>query len=155
MIMSRKCFPAGIWRLYNVVPTSMQRHDVASTLIRRCITYGHMTFIQRRTNVDATSRRCIDVDTTLYKRHMPAGNAITMEHNLPMTSTRKVNKLWRIVRIRNKTTKIKITNSVLYLRDDHNAMLFNSYPAPWENCFPRSTFDSIWLQISSNPNLAT
>ena len=28
---------------------------------------------QRRINVDATSRRCIDVDPTLYKRHMPAG----------------------------------------------------------------------------------
>ena len=29
--------PACTWRLYNVVLTSMQRHDVASTLIRRCI----------------------------------------------------------------------------------------------------------------------
>ena len=27
--------PAGKWRLYNVASTSMQRHDVASTLIRR------------------------------------------------------------------------------------------------------------------------
>ena len=34
---------------------------------------GHMTFIQRRINVDATSWRCIDVGTTLYKRHMSAG----------------------------------------------------------------------------------
>ena len=32
----------------------------------------HMKFIQRRINVDATSWRCIDVITTLYKRHMPA-----------------------------------------------------------------------------------
>ena len=30
-----------------------------------------MTFIQRRTNVDATSWRCIDVNATLYKRHVP------------------------------------------------------------------------------------
>ena len=30
-------YPAGTWRLYNVVSTSMQRHDVASTLSRRCI----------------------------------------------------------------------------------------------------------------------
>ena len=29
--------PAGTWRLYNVGSTSMQRHDVASTLRRRCI----------------------------------------------------------------------------------------------------------------------
>ena len=29
--------PAGTWRLYNVVSTSMQRHDVASTLGLRCI----------------------------------------------------------------------------------------------------------------------
>ena len=28
-------YPAGTWRLYNVVSTSMQRHDVASTLMRR------------------------------------------------------------------------------------------------------------------------
>ena len=30
-------FPADIWRLYNVASTSIQRHDVASTLKRRCI----------------------------------------------------------------------------------------------------------------------
>ena len=29
--------PAGTWRKYNVASTSMQRHDVASTLMRRCI----------------------------------------------------------------------------------------------------------------------
>ena len=29
--------PADTWRLYNVVSTSMQRHDVASTLRQRCI----------------------------------------------------------------------------------------------------------------------
>ena len=29
--------PASKWRLYNVAATSMQRHDVASTLRRRCI----------------------------------------------------------------------------------------------------------------------
>ena len=31
-----------------------------------------MTFLQRRINVDATSRRCIDVDSTLNIRHVPA-----------------------------------------------------------------------------------
>ena len=34
---------------------------------------GHMTFKQRRLNVDATSWRCIDVEATLYKREVPAG----------------------------------------------------------------------------------
>ena len=29
---------------------------------------GHLTVIERRINVDATSWRCIDVDTTLFKR---------------------------------------------------------------------------------------
>ena len=29
--------PVGTRRLYNVISTSMQRHDVASTLRRRCI----------------------------------------------------------------------------------------------------------------------
>ena len=34
----RSCtYPAGTWRLYNVISTSMQRHDVASTLRRLCI----------------------------------------------------------------------------------------------------------------------
>ena len=33
-----------------------------------------VTLRQRRINVDATSWRCIDVDTTLYKRHVPAGS---------------------------------------------------------------------------------
>ena len=33
---------------------------------------GHATLRQRRINVDAISWRCIDVDATLYKRHLPA-----------------------------------------------------------------------------------
>ena len=32
-----------------------------------------MTFIQRRLNVYATSWRCIDVEATLYRRHVSAG----------------------------------------------------------------------------------
>ena len=32
-----------------------------------------MPFMQRRLNVDATSWRCIDVEATLHKRHVPAG----------------------------------------------------------------------------------
>ena len=39
----------------------------------RSIPNEHMTFIQRRINVDATSWRCIDVYATSYKRHVPAG----------------------------------------------------------------------------------
>ena len=34
---------------------------------------GHMTFIQSRLNVDATSGLCIDVEATLYRRHVAAG----------------------------------------------------------------------------------
>ena len=44
----------------------MQR-DVASTYPS-----GHMTYIQRRINVDATLR-CIDVNAMLHTRHVPAG----------------------------------------------------------------------------------
>ena len=33
----------------------------------------HMTLIQRRLNVDATSWHCIEVELTLYKHHVPAG----------------------------------------------------------------------------------
>ena len=32
--------------------------------------------IQRRPNIDATSWRCIDVETTLYKRRLPAGGEL-------------------------------------------------------------------------------
>ena len=38
-----------------------------------------MTAIQRRLNVDATSWRCIDVETTLYKRHVPAWYVLKFE----------------------------------------------------------------------------
>ena len=34
----------------------------------------HMTSIQRRLNVNATSWRYIDIETTLYKRYVPAGH---------------------------------------------------------------------------------
>ena len=34
-----------------------------------------MTFLQRLINVDAKSWRCIDINATLYKRHVPAGMA--------------------------------------------------------------------------------
>ena len=43
----RMSIPAGTWRLYNVVSTSMQRHDVASTLRRRCIDVICMTLHRR------------------------------------------------------------------------------------------------------------
>ena len=36
-IRNMALYLAGTWRLYNVGSTSMQRHDVASTLRRRCI----------------------------------------------------------------------------------------------------------------------
>ena len=34
---------------------------------------GYISFIQRRLNVDATACRCIDVEATVFKRHVPAG----------------------------------------------------------------------------------
>ena len=40
-MLHNKCIPAGTWRKYNVASTSMQRHDVASTLRRRYI-YSHV-----------------------------------------------------------------------------------------------------------------
>ena len=42
-------------------------------ILQQRLPSGHMTLIQRRLNVDATSWRCIDVEPTLYKRHVPAG----------------------------------------------------------------------------------
>ena len=36
-----------------------------------------MPFIQRRLKVDATLWRCIDVEATLYKRHVPTGMAVS------------------------------------------------------------------------------
>ena len=60
---------------------------------------GHMTLIQRRLNVDATSWRCIDVEPTLYKRQVPAGNdtkrksKYTMTESTQTTKERKVKKL--------------------------------------------------------------
>ena len=47
--------PAGTWRLYNVVSTSMQRHDVAWTLRRRCIDVmcplGHLKTKTKKTRI--------------------------------------------------------------------------------------------------------
>ena len=80
--------PAGTWGKYNVTSTSMQCHDVASTLRWRYIYVmcllgsghiliwaldwldddnpsGHMMFIQCCINVDATSWRW-DVDVKFY-----------------------------------------------------------------------------------------
>ena len=43
---------------------------------------GHMTLIQRRHNVNATSWRCIDVEPTLYKRHVPTGSRLYRQRKL-------------------------------------------------------------------------
>ena len=45
------------------------------TNIRQCTKQRpiRVPLLQRRLNVDATSWRCIDVQPTLYKRHVPAG----------------------------------------------------------------------------------
>ena len=70
-------------RLYNVILTSMQRHvvyTVALTSMHRHDVYTTSlwrwwfvkTFIQHCIDVDATSWRCIDINATLDKRHVPA-----------------------------------------------------------------------------------
>ena len=47
--------------------------DVFMGIVKSEFPSGHMTSIQRRLNVDATSWRCIDVEATLYRRHVSAG----------------------------------------------------------------------------------
>ena len=66
MMKERKHFMLGV--LY------MQKHLPSSSLVSCNLGPSrHMTFIQRRLNVDATSRRCIDVEATLYRHHVSAG----------------------------------------------------------------------------------
>ena len=55
-------YPAGTWRKYNVASTSMQRHDVASTLRRR---YIYVIY-----NVASTSMQRHDVVSTLRRRYI-------------------------------------------------------------------------------------
>ena len=59
------------WRKGSSLTWTSTIHTVAHNSPSR-----HMTFIQRRLNVDATSWRCIDVEQTLYKRHVPAGQKL-------------------------------------------------------------------------------
>ena len=47
---------------------------------------GHMTVIQRRMNVDATSWRCLDGNATLYKRHVPAGISLSVSNILDINN---------------------------------------------------------------------
>ena len=63
----------------------------------------HMTLIQRRLNVSATSWHCIDVEPTLHKRHVPAGTNFYAAWS--PTNTRRLNVIstspWRqIARLR-------------------------------------------------------
>ena len=50
-------------------------------------------FIQRCLNVDATSWRCIDVEATLYERHVPAG----INHNFKLSVVQVNGILYPIV----------------------------------------------------------
>ena len=52
---------------------------------------GHMTFIQRRLNVNATSWRCVDVQAKLYKRHVPAWSYLEPLHNQQEHNSRTSN----------------------------------------------------------------
>ena len=60
MKMAPGHIPAGTWRLYNVATTSMQRHDVASTLWDD-VASTLWPSPQRRCNVMTLHRRCGDV----------------------------------------------------------------------------------------------
>ena len=51
----------------------MPNSNKIKRIVSKNIPSGHMTSIQRRLNDDATSWRCIDVETTLYRRHVSAG----------------------------------------------------------------------------------
>ena len=51
-------YPAGTWRKYNVASTSMQRHDVASTLRRRYIYVMCLLLHRRLGDVIFTSCAC-------------------------------------------------------------------------------------------------
>ena len=52
-----------------------------------------MTCIQRRRNVDATSWRCIDVQATLYTRHVPAGLVLMLLERMVMSNV-KLAVIW-------------------------------------------------------------
>ena len=59
------------WCIYASICFQTERKNIAHRVLY-CPS-RHMTSIQRRLNVDATSWCCINVETTLYKRHVPAG----------------------------------------------------------------------------------
>ena len=72
---------------FNFDTSSRTARNIETTLCQWCVlarlwmarehpSSGHMTFIQRCLNVDATSWRCIDVEATLYKRHVPTGHKL-------------------------------------------------------------------------------
>ena len=58
-------------RLVRSVIVSVLFCDVVSCHAILAVPSEHTTLRQRRINVDATSWRCIDVNATLYKRHLP------------------------------------------------------------------------------------
>ena len=58
-----------------------------------------MTFIQRRINVDATSWRCIDVDSTLSQRGVPAGKYLGIFNENSYFITKKVCYVYLIMEL--------------------------------------------------------
>ena len=83
----------------NLCRTITQRaHDVNITSPqRRC---NVMTLHRRWDNVIFTSWRCIDVEATLYLRHMPAGHSVWMwkgaENIMPPTHLSPTSKFFKV-----------------------------------------------------------
>ena len=58
------------WSSHAQIPFQWPYYVPGQLSMIRILPSGHMTFMQRRLNVDATSQRCIDVVATLYRRHV-------------------------------------------------------------------------------------
>ena len=67
---------------------------------------GHMTFMQHRLNVDATSWRCIDVEATLYRRHVSAGCTARCKFAQNRINSKSVNNTFKDFKTVNKGAAI-------------------------------------------------
>ena len=76
----------SIWALARCARSCSNGYNPNSTVLylRHLSTVWNNLFLkQRRLNVDATSWCCIDVEPTLYKRHVPAGLQHSLIHFCP------------------------------------------------------------------------
>ena len=73
-----KFFPFRVYPFQNGLDIQKSKQEITKVIkwqkiYQVYLPSRHMTLIQRRLNVDATSWRCVDVESTLYKRHVSAG----------------------------------------------------------------------------------